>query len=175
MNTALASTSITALSVGSSLPVNIRKALHPLIFTTVITIMATLLTERAKDALYRNREVRSMPARSWIDQLDAFIPSSGSGSSAAISTFYPGSFFAAFLGPSCTALAFRIISHQKAVGKHLPAVVGTSMSAVIASLFISPLVGRVCGLPAEMCGSLAHRSVTSPLHRSSGWDSLPTT
>ncbi len=174
MNTgpALASTSITALSVGISMDASIKKVIHPLIFTAIITIFATICTERIRDSVHLRGGKHRIPERTWIETLSAFA--SHSSESPTVRAWShpgggvsPGSVFSSLLGPSCTALAFRMIKEQQNVREKLPAVAGAAACSAIASIFLSPLAGKVFGLPAEINGALAHRSVTSPLAISS--------
>jgi putative effector of murein hydrolase len=116
----------------------------------------------------------------WTDALFKYTPdakklSASRGSSGGTGTSYssdctgqirgllPGQLFSLLLGPSCTALAFRIYAQQETVGKQLPAVLISSVVTAIASLFVSPAIGRIAGLPSQLNNILAHRSITSAL------------
>ena len=73
------------------------------------------------------------------------------------------------LGPSCTALAFRAYQFLSAAAggdsgsSAIIIPLATSFATVLGSLFLSPMLGRLVGLPTELSRVLAHRTVTSAL------------
>ena len=73
------------------------------------------------------------------------------------------------LGPSCTALAFRAYQFLSAASggesgsSAIIIPLATSFATALGSLFLSPMLGRLVGLPSELSRVLAHRTVTSAL------------
>ncbi len=157
-NPALATTSITAYAAGMSMPSKVKKVLHPLLFTALVSAVAVVIVEKIK------RKGRPLETSDWTELLQEFTPAGKLSPQSSADPFIPpGKLFSLLLGPACTALAFRIFAQQKSLGKSLPAVLASSIITTIASLFISPAVGNAVGLPSELNGVLAHRSVTSAL------------
>lgn len=157
-NPALATTSITAYAAGMTMPGKVKKVLHPLLFTALVSAIAVVIVEKIK------RRGRPLDASDWTELLREFTPAGKLTPQSAGDPFIaPGKLFSLLLGPACTALAFRIFAQQKSLGKSLPAVLVSSIVTSVASLFVSPAIGNVVGLPPELNGVLAHRSVTSAL------------
>ncbi len=156
-NPALTTTSITALTIGMGMDSKVKKVLHPLLFTAFVSAIAVVIVEKIK-----RHGRRDISAQDWTDLLVEFTPAAG-GTPSNDRFIAAGKLFSLLLGPSCTALAFRIFAQQKTLGKALPAVLASSVLTSLISLFASPAIGRVVGLPAELNGVLAHRSVTSAL------------
>jgi|MDTB01.2.fsa_nt_gb putative effector of murein hydrolase len=156
-NPALATTSITALTMGMGMNSKVKKVLHPLLFTAFVSAVAVVIVEKIK-----RHGRRDISAEDWTDLLVEFTPAAG-GTPSRDRFMAAGKLFSLLLGPSCTALAFRIFGQQRTLGKALPAVLASSVLTSVFSLFASPAIGRAVGLPAELNGVLAHRSVTSAL------------
>lgn len=142
---ALASTSIVALAGGNLLPTHIKKVIHPLFTAAVISGVSSIV-------LYK---IRQSP-NTWQQSLCSYFSSGKS------QEFTPGDLFFSLLGPSCTALAFRIFALAPEISEFLPAIVATSAGTAILSLFGSPLLGKLLGLPEQLNNVLAHRSITTP-------------
>ena len=145
------------MTVGMSLDSKVKKIVHPLLFTAFVSAVAVVVVEKIKR--FGRREISS---QDWTDLLVEYTPASG-GPPPRDRFMAAGKLFSLLLGPSCTALAFRIFAQQKTLGKALPAVLASSVLTSVFSLFASPAIGRVVGLPAELNSVLAHRSVTSAL------------
>ena len=91
---ALATTSIAALSAGNVLPPDLKAAVHPIVFTSVVTAAATVL-------LYRLRG----ESHTWREALREFFLNGKGGPSAPLTA---GDLFFSMLGPCCVGLALRI-------------------------------------------------------------------
>jgi len=136
---ALAATSIAALSGGNLLPPNVKKVIHPLFTAAVISGVSSII-------LYK---IRQSP-NTWQQSLCAYFSSGKS------REFTPGDLFFSLLGPSCTALAFRIYALAPELAEFLPAIVATSAGTAVLSLFGSPFLGKLAGLPEQLNSVLAH-------------------
>lgn len=146
---ALTSTAIAAISAGNMMDPSVKKVLHPLLFSAIVSGVVTIV----KDQLGAN------PSADPIEALvNEFSYKAGIWKDSK-----SGDLLYMFLGPACAALAFRIYSQARKMQNKLPAIIGASAVAAGASIFISPLIGKCLGLPSEINGALAHRSVTSPL------------
>lgn len=150
---ALVSTAIAVFTAGQALPHNIKKLIHPLMLTALSSGAAVLVISR----------IQKDPAIQGWDALYMFTSQSRSGL-ALFERLRAGDMLSLLLGPSCTALAFRIYSTlQKIDSRSLVVSLSTSFFTALSSLLISPLAGSVVGLPIELNNMLAHRTVTSAL------------
>lgn len=151
---ALATTSIAAMCVGDSLPPEVKQIVHPVIFTAVVTAVATSVLHT----------VRKDPGSS-LDALNGYFANGKAVGGKDAGTLTAGDVFFSMLGPCCVGLALRIHTFLQLpeMREVLPAVLGTSAIATLTSLLLSPLAARVLGLPPELAGVLSHRTVTTSL------------
>lgn len=158
------------------MPENVKKVLHPLLFATFISAIAAVLSDRFIDVGGKVDLERSFSRKnkSWVESLYTYTspsapiapPCSTSFSTPSIpATLLPpasiadmriGDLFALILGPACTALAFRIFSNSEKLHSKLPAILTASAVAAVTSLFVSPLLGSIVGIPSELNNALAH-------------------
>ena len=155
-NPALTTTSITAPTIGMGMDSKVKKVLHPLLFTAFVSAIAVVIVEKkSRDTEGETSPRRTGPiiggvhtCRRWNSSNDRFIAA--------------GKLFA-IAGTLLHGPGLPSSLSQKTLGKALPAVLASSVLTCLISLFASPAIGRVVGLPAELNGVLAHRSVTSAL------------
>lgn len=150
-------TTITALIAGQMMPCNVKKFLHPLLFATAISALATVISDRlltpGRNAFEDGFGRRG---KSWIDSLMCYTTPSASAISDGTAIFKTGDYFAQVLGPACAALAFRIFSHSEKLHSELPSIIAASAVSAVTSVFVSPLVGSLVGIPSELNAALAH-------------------
>ena len=167
----LGGTTITAIIAGKMMPENVKKILHPLLFATFISAIAAVLSDRFIGGA--DKKLLSRKSGSWVESLYTYT-SPGPSIAPPCSTSFPmasipcppssssitdmriGDIFALILGPACTALAFRIFSNSEKLHSKLPAILTASAVAAVTSLFVSPLLGSVVGIPSELNNALAH-------------------
>ena len=153
------------------MPNKVKKILHPLLFATVISAIAAVLSDRLikghPDLNSTFEKAFSRENKSWIESLFTYTSPSiplvlAASSSASIpppsGVMCAGDYFAMVLGPACTALAFRIFSQSEKLSSKLPAILCASTVAAVTSLFVSPLLGAAVGVPSELNNALAHVS-----------------
>jgi len=154
----LASTAITAYATGQAMPASVRKVLHPLLFTAFVSALSAIVVERIRAS------ARGEEPLDWTESLYSFTTgSNGEGRERGDGGLAPGDYLSLMLGPSCTALAFRIFANSKRISSKLPAVFGVSAATAVGSLFLSPTLGNAVGLPPDLNLVLSHRCVTSAL------------
>jgi LrgB-like family len=146
------------------MPCKVKKFLHPLLFATAISAFATVISDKLLNP-GRNAFEESFLRRgkSWIDSLMCYTTPSASAIADGSAIFKTGDYFAQVLGPACAALAFRIFSHSEKLHSELPAIIAASAVSAVTSVFMSPLVGSIVGIPSELNAALAHVSITSML------------
>ena len=171
LNLKLGGTTITAIIAGKMMPENVKKILHPLLFATFISAIAAVLSDRFIGGA--DKKLLSGKSQSWVESLYTYTspgpstapPCSTSlpiasipcpPSSSSITDMRIGDLFALILGPACTALAFRIFSNSEKLHSKLPAILTASAVAAVTSLFVSPLLGSIVGIPSELNNALAH-------------------
>ena len=139
---ALATTSICAMTAGTMIPLHIRKIIHPIFVTAAASGVAAILLE----------SIKKDPAP-WKNALCGYF------SNGRDKNWTPGDVFFAMLGPSCSALAFRMFAQAPSMQKDLTAIIATSATVAVLSLVGSPLLGKAFQLPEELSAALAHVSI----------------
>jgi len=150
------------------MPYYIKKALHPLMLTAVCMGASVLALSRvheggpvAAPALAESLEPAATAGWAALHQ---FTSKARPKDASILANLRAGDFLSLFLGPSCTALAFRIYGTlDKMDAQELVVPLGTSFATALASLLASPALGALAGLPGELNRVLAHRTVTSAL------------
>ena len=157
LSPALAGTTITALCCGNAMPAGVKKIFHPLLLAAIASGVAALLSDRLYGSGSGSGQAEMTTGGDqclvrtgddWMDSLHLFTspstpppPSSSSSSDRALRA---GDYFNLLLGPSVVALAFRIFSSAEnpRVAARMPAVLVASSLSALASLLISPSLGK---------------------------------
>ena len=146
------------------MPCKVKKFLHPLLFATAISAFATVISDKfLKPGRNAFEESFLRRGKSWIDSLMCYTTPSASAIADGSAIFKTGDYFAQVLGPACAALAFRIFSHSEKLHSELPAIIAASAVSAVTSVFMSPLVGSMVGIPSELNAALAHVRITYKL------------